>query len=181
MRSPTVGVFYMFVLYKIFFASEMSEESYECSRFTWSYNVSAIVFPNQFALYTLLCTCSWHYLSSFVLNCSKCTMSFPFWNNLKGHFRVHAPPFCLACWRAGKLVAFGPRLSRSSRGWGQFVVRQLCTLCKIICRCDTSEVTYVVVLVWVVIWVFPQLLYHLFFASLLMLTPVVCAFPIIKS
>ena len=51
MRSPTVEVFYMFILYKIFFASEMSEESYECSRLTWSYNVSAIEFPNQFAPY----------------------------------------------------------------------------------------------------------------------------------
>ena len=33
------------------FASLMSEESYECSRLTWSYNVSAIEFPNQFAPY----------------------------------------------------------------------------------------------------------------------------------
>ena len=68
MRSPTGEVFYMFILYKIFFASLMSEESYECSRLTWSYNVSAIEFPNQFAPYTLLCTCSWHYLLSLVLN-----------------------------------------------------------------------------------------------------------------
>ena len=51
MRSPTGEVFYMFILYKIFFASLMSEKSYECSRLTWSYNVSAIEFPNQFAHY----------------------------------------------------------------------------------------------------------------------------------
>ena len=51
MRSPTGEVFYMFILYKIFFASLMSEKSYECSRLTWSYNVSAIEFPNQFAPY----------------------------------------------------------------------------------------------------------------------------------
>ena len=83
MRSPTGEVFYMFILYKIFFASGMSEESYECSCFTWSHNVSAIVFPNQFALYSLHAIVVHMFLALFIiigvkLNCSQCTMSFPF-------------------------------------------------------------------------------------------------------